>query len=243
MSAAAARERSRELLARFGLDPDSATLAGKLSGGMRRKLDVAIGLVHAPSVLFLDEPTTGLDPQARAAMWALVRQLTSGGAMTVMLTTHYLDEADELADRVGIIDLGRKVIEGTPAELKATLAGDSVTVELVEPDAERVRAVAAAVPGLRGIIVETHGTQGVLIARCDDAGAAVGPVIAALETARIGFGSVSASRPSLDDVYLHYAGRTYASAQAGGRAAVPANTTPDSTGTQNVSVTQNGANR
>jgi ABC-2 type transport system ATP-binding protein len=195
---------------------------GKFSGGMRRRLDVAAALVHAPRVLFLDEPTTGLDPEARAAMWSEIRRLSAERAITVILTTHYLEEADRLADDVMIIDNGTKVVGGSPDELKASLNGDTLRVSLVEPDVELVRRAAASVFGLRDVIVESEGTSGQLVARTDDASAAVAPTIAALESAGVVFGAVSASRPSLDDVYLHYAGRSFERADASARSAAAA---------------------
>ena len=115
-----------ELLDRFGLADAADRLAKTYSGGMARKLDVAIGLMHRPRVLFLDEPTTGLDPEARAEMWAEIGRLAADEQMTVLLTTHYLDEADRLADRLAIVDHGRVVVEGTPEELKSELRGDTV---------------------------------------------------------------------------------------------------------------------
>ena len=128
-----------ELLDRFALQEAADRLARTLSGGMARKLDVAIGLVTRPQVLFLDEPTTGLDPEARAAMWAELARLAGDEQTTVLLTTHYLDEADHLADRLAIVDHGRIVVEGTPEQLKSELRGDTVQVELVD-----VAAAAAA---------------------------------------------------------------------------------------------------
>ncbi len=121
LSGPAARARAEELLARFDLAEAGDRLAGKWSGGMQRKLDVATGLVHRPAVLFMDEPTTGLDPQARTEMWAEIARLAREDGLTVLLTTHYLEEADRLADRLVIIDRGRVVADGTPDELKAQL--------------------------------------------------------------------------------------------------------------------------
>jgi ABC-2 type transport system ATP-binding protein len=118
MTRASARARATELLERFELADAAKRLAKTYSGGMGRKLDIAIGLMHRPAVLFLDEPTTGLDPEARAAMWAEIERLTTGEQVTVLLTTHYLDEADRLAERLAIVDHGRIVVEGTPEELK-----------------------------------------------------------------------------------------------------------------------------
>ncbi|MFE3190050.1 ABC transporter ATP-binding protein [Nocardia sp. NPDC059240] len=201
--------RADRLLDQFQLGDARKRKVAKLSGGMRRKLDVAVGLVHTPSVLFLDEPTTGLDPQARAEMWSEIRRLATEAALTVVLTTHYLEEADELADRLVIIDHGRAVIEGTPAQLKSTLDGDTLTVELIDPDVAAVRAVGESIASLRDIVIEQDGPVGKLIARTDDPSGVIGRVLSEFDAAAIGFGAVSISRPSLDDVYLHYAGRSY----------------------------------
>jgi ABC-2 type transport system ATP-binding protein len=123
MSRASSRARAHELLERFDLADAAGRLARTYSGGMSRKLDVAIGLMHRPAVLFLDEPTTGLDPEARAAMWAEIERRAAGEQVTVLLTTHYLDEADRLAERLAIVDHGRIVVEGTPDELKDAMHG------------------------------------------------------------------------------------------------------------------------
>ncbi len=207
-SADAART-TRRLLGEFGLADASRRAVSTFSGGMRRRLDVAAALVHRPRVLFLDEPTTGLDPEARAAMWREIRRLSAEDALTVVLTTHYMEEADRLADELLIVNRGRAVVQGTPGELKASLHGDSVRVSLIEPDAAAVRAAVARVAGLRDVVVEASGVAGVLAARTDDATAAVGAVIAALDAAGIRFGQVAASHPTLDDVYLHFVGHTF----------------------------------
>ena len=131
MGGAALRHRVEELLARFGLTDAADRIVRTWSGGMQRKLDVASGLVHRPQVLFLDEPTTGLDPEARADVWAEVQRL-AGEGLTILLTTHYLEEADRLAGQVAIIDRGRIVARGTPDELKSELRGDAIVVELRE---------------------------------------------------------------------------------------------------------------
>jgi len=169
-----ATARAKRLLEEFGLAEASKRPVSTFSGGMRRRLDVAAALVHQPSVLFLDEPTTGLDPEARAAMWAEIRRLSGEEALTVILTTHYMEEADRLADELLIVNRGRAVVQGTPDELKAALHGDSVRVSLVEPDAARVRVAIANVRGLRDVVIEASGVDGVLAARTDDASAAVG---------------------------------------------------------------------
>lgn len=205
----AASARAGELLDRMGLRDSADRRAGTLSGGTRRKLDVALGLVDAPRVLFLDEPTTGLDPEARAAMWQEIRRFAADDDLTVLLTTHYLEEADRLADGLSIVDHGRVVAQGSPAELKATLAGDTLTVDLVEPDEETVRAAVAGLPALDDVVVHVEGPAGRLTARTPDGPAVVAGVIAALWDAGVRHGAVAVSRPSLDDVYLRYAGRSW----------------------------------
>jgi ABC-2 type transport system ATP-binding protein len=203
---AAARARATELLCRFDLVDAADRQAKTYSGGMARKLDVAIGLVHRPSVLFLDEPTTGLDPQARADMWAEIARLSGTEQMTVLLTTHYLDEADHLAGRLAIVDGGRIVAEGTPDELKSELRGDAVQVELADAATSgSARAALERVPGLREIAAD----GAIVRARADSGARAVPTVLAALEDAGVVVASVTVARPSLDDVYLRHAGRTF----------------------------------
>ena len=209
-----ARARAARLLTEFGLDDATRRPVRTFSGGMRRRLDVAAALVHRPQVLFLDEPTTGLDPEARAAMWAEIRRLAGEEALTVVLTTHYMEEADRLADELLLVNRGRAVAQGTPEELKAALHGDAVRVTLVEPDPVAVRAAVSSVPGLRDVLVEAAGVDGLLVARTDDAASAVGAVIAALDGAGIRYGQVAASHPTLDDVYLHFVGHTFGDAPA-----------------------------
>jgi ABC-2 type transport system ATP-binding protein len=201
-----ATRRAATLLDRFGLADSSDRLAKTYSGGMARKLDVAIGLVHRPRVLFLDEPTTGLDPHARAQMWAEISRLAGDEHVTVLLTTHYLDEADRLAQRLAIVDAGRIVVEGTPDQLKSELHGDSVNVELREArDAEAGQRALARTPGLR----EISAAGSSLCARADSAARAVPAVLACLDGAGVAVASVTVSRPSLDDVYLRHAGRRF----------------------------------
>ncbi|MGA5267432.1 ATP-binding cassette domain-containing protein [Streptomyces lydicamycinicus] len=207
MSRVDAKARARELIERFGLTDAANRRVSTYSGGMARKLDVALGLVHRPQVLFLDEPTTGLDPQARSEMWHEIARMADDEQMTVLLTTHYLDEADHLADRLAIVDHGRVVAAGTPEELKSALRGDAVQVELAEGDSQ-ARAVLERVPELREITVDGCTVRG----RTDDGARALPPVLAALEEAGIGVTSATLSRPSLDDVYLRHTGRSLAAA-------------------------------
>ncbi|TDW89823.1 ABC-2 type transport system ATP-binding protein [Kribbella pratensis] len=199
-------QRARELLERFGLREHGSRPVKTYSGGMQRKLDVALGLVHRPKVLFLDEPTTGLDPEARANLWNEVVRLSGQEGLTVLLTTHYLEEADRLAGQLAIVDHGRIVAEGTPEALKASLRGDSVHVELVDPDTDgTVRALLGQLPGIGEIVVEGN----TLRARVDRGATAVPAVLGALEDKAIPVVAVTVSRPSLDDVYLQHTGRSF----------------------------------
>jgi ABC-2 type transport system ATP-binding protein len=206
LSGRAARHRAGDLLERFRLADAGDRLVRTYSGGMARKLDVAIGLMHRPAVLFLDEPTTGLDPEARAEMWAEIERLTSDKQTTVLLTTHYLEEADRLADRLAIVDHGRVVVEGSPDELKSALRGDRVRVELAEQgDAGRAASLIGGLDGLSHPTVEGAS----LIARAVHGAAAVPAVLAALDDAGVAVASVTVARPSLDDVYLSHVGHTF----------------------------------
>ncbi|GAB6938201.1 ABC transporter ATP-binding protein [Isoptericola variabilis] len=200
-----ARARADELLERFGVAHAADRLVKTWSGGMARKLDVAVGLVHRPQVLFLDEPTTGLDPEARSAMWAEIERMAAGDGMTSLLTTHYLDEADRLADQVVIVDAGRVVTAGTPDALKDELRGDGVTVELDDVAAAAAAApVAARVPGV--VDVTTDGRT--LRARADAGATALPVLLAALDAAGLDVRAAGVSRPTLDDVYLRHTGRS-----------------------------------
>ena len=200
------RERVDELLGRFGLGDAANRIARTYSGGMQRKLDVAMGLVHRPRVLFLDEPTTGLDPEARADLWAEIARLTQTEGLTILLTTHYLEEADRLAKRLAIVDRGRIVAQGTADELKSELRGDAIHVELRETDtASRATTALAGVAGLHEPTLDGR----VLRARADHGASAVPAVLSALDSAGVGVASVTVARPSLDDVYLRHTGRAF----------------------------------
>jgi ABC-2 type transport system ATP-binding protein len=206
------RQRVSELLEQFGLSDAANRVARHYSGGMQRRLDIAMGLVHRPQVLFLDEPTTGLDPEVRAAMWSEISRLRDAEGLTILLTTHYLEEADQLASKLAIVDRGRVVAEGTPEALKAGLEGDAVHVEL---DAGvslngNVDAALAHVEGLQEITLDGRSLR----ARSADGARAVPAVLAALDAHAIPVASVTVARPSLDDVYLRFAGRSFAAAEA-----------------------------
>jgi ABC-2 type transport system ATP-binding protein len=174
---------------------------GTYSGGMKRRLDLAAALVHNPEIVFLDEPTTGLDPASRARVWAEIRRLNQELGMTIFLTTQYLEEADELAHRVGIIDHGRIVAEGTPAELKRAVGSD-VIVARVDGDAVGARRMVEAVPGVRS--VEAHG--GELVIAADDGAAAISPVAVALAGSALAVRDLTLRTPTLDDVFLELTG-------------------------------------
>ena len=175
------------------------------SGGQRRRLDIALGLVHQPAVLFLDEPTTGLDPQSRANLWDHIRALRDRGT-TVFLTTHYLEEADALCDRLMIMDHGQVVAEGTPRELKQQVAGDAIRISLRRDDHELDRAA----PMLRSepFVRELSAQDGQLLLYVDDGGTALPQLIRLLDTAGIGIRSIGMSEPTLDDVFLRQTGRS-----------------------------------
>jgi ABC-2 type transport system ATP-binding protein len=200
------RGRVGELLERFGLAEAADRVARGYSGGMQRRLDIAMGLIHRPRVLFLDEPTTGLDPEVRADMWAEIAHLSAEG-LTILLTTHYLEEADRLAGRLAIVDRGRVVAEGSPNELKGELRGDAIQVELGDPETNgRASAALDRVPGVWEVTIEGRSLR----ARTDDGSAAVPAVLQALEAGGVRVASVTIARPSLDDVYLRHTGRSLA---------------------------------
>ena len=198
--------RTDDLLCRFDLAGAAGRLVRTYSGGMQRRLDVAMGLVNQPQVLFLDEPTAGLDPESRSAMWDEIGRLSAGDGLTILLTTHYLEEADRLAGRLAIVDRGRVVTEGSPDELKGQLHGDSVHIELAgQAGPERVLAALSPVAAIREVRVD----GGRLTARADDGATALPAVLAALDGAGLPVLAAAVARPSLDDVYLRHAGRRF----------------------------------
>ncbi len=209
------KDRVAELLEAFGLSDAADRVTRTYSGGMQRKLDVAMGLVHQPTVLFLDEPTTGLDPEARAELWEEISRLAGEEGLTILLTTHYLEEADRLARRLAIIDRGRVVAQGTPEQLKGELAGDAIHVELADAALHngmggRVRSALGRLDGVREVVIDGRSLR----ARVDSGATALPVVLGALEAEGVKVASVTVARPSLDDVYLRYAGRSFSQADS-----------------------------
>jgi ABC-2 type transport system ATP-binding protein len=202
--------RAQQLLERFGLADAADRIAKGYSGGMQRRLDIAMALVHDPAVLFLDEPTTGLDPEVRADMWAEIARLAADRGKSVLLTTHYLEEADQLAEWIAIGERGKVVAQGTPDGLKRELRGDAIHVDLEREYNGTVSRALTDLTVIRDVSVDGR----TLRARADDGGRAVPLVLAALESHGVEVSSVWVARPSLDDVYLKYTGRTFDAAEA-----------------------------
>jgi len=203
---------AHEAIKTFQLGDFADRHIGTYSGGQRRRLDVALGVIHSPQVIFLDEPTAGLDPQSRARMWQEVRRLRDQG-MTIFLTTHYLDEADALCDRISIIDAGLIVAEGTPSDLKREISGDVIIVDLAAPDTAGAPEPTVMLEGSK-ILTEqpyVHSCE-TLDARLrlyvDSAATAIPQVMRALSNKGIEPGAIESRRPSLDDVFLAKTGRT-----------------------------------
>jgi ABC-2 type transport system ATP-binding protein len=207
LGTAAARRRADELLERFGLADAAGRQVKDYSGGMRRRLDLAASLILAPPVLFLDEPTTGLDPRGRNEVWSAVRSLVGGGT-TVLLTTQYLEEADRLADAIAVIDRGRVIAEGSPDELKSRLGGDRIDV-VVREDGELAEA-AAIVGDAAGAEPEVDRERRRISAPVSDRMAALAAVVGGLGAAEIAAEDVALRRPTLDEVFLSLTGEVAA---------------------------------
>ena len=213
MSGAKLKARVQHLLDLLGLADAADRVVRGYSGGMKRRLDVGLGLVHGPQVLFLDEPTTGLDPEARAAMWKELAVLAREELLTILLTTHYLEEADALTHRLAIVSRGRVVVEGTAEELKASMQGEAVVVELADGAVDGAAKVLGALDEVREVSADGR----LLRSRVANGARAVPTILAALDGRGIAVESVTMHRPSLDDVYLHYTGRDFrAEDEAGG---------------------------
>jgi ABC-2 type transport system ATP-binding protein len=202
LRSADARATADRLLAQFGLEEAARKQLSQFSGGMRRRLDLAASLISRPPLIFLDEPTTGLDPRTRGQMWDTIRGLAADGC-TIMLTTQYLDEADQLADRVAVIDRGRKVAEGTPDELKTSVGTSALQLQLAEgAEADLARQVVWRVVGREPVLTPEPGRMNVPLETADGAA----DVLIALRQAGVAITSVSVDKPTLDEVFLALTG-------------------------------------
>jgi ABC-2 type transport system ATP-binding protein len=202
LRSADARATAKRLLAQFDLQDVANKPIGQFSGGMRRRLDLAASLITRPPLIFLDEPTTGLDPRTRGQMWDTIRGLVADGC-TVLLTTQYLDEADQLADRISVIDRGRKVAEGTPDELKSSVGDSTLQLQLAEgADQELAAQVVRRVVGQDPVLTPESARMNVPLDDADDAA----DVLIALRQADIPIASVSVAKPTLDEVFLALTG-------------------------------------
>jgi ABC-2 type transport system ATP-binding protein len=210
MPASDAKARARDLCERLDLKGLGDRRTGSLSGGQRRRLDIALGLLHSPGLVFLDEPSTGLDPHSRANLWAHIREQRQREGTTLFLTTHYLDEADALCDRILILDAGRIVAEGSPSELKARIAGDLVILQLGA--AAQADAAAERLRGLEGVR-EVAVFEGQVRATVDQGDRRVLPLMKVLGETGVEIQSVQMSRPTLDDVFLTLTGHSLRDAE------------------------------
>jgi ABC-2 type transport system ATP-binding protein len=203
-SKAGARERTVRALEAFQLTEYADRKCKTYSGGQRRRVDIALGIIHEPKVVFLDEPTTGLDPQSRAHMWDEIRRLRAEG-MTIFVTTHYLDEADALCDRIAIMDHGEIVTEGTPAELKREISGDVVTVGLQHESAPKAAELLDTQPYVTKLETLDDGGLRLFV---DDGATAIPLILRTLDAGGIALTAIELHRPSLDDVFLEKTGRS-----------------------------------
>lgn len=209
LTATRVRERAAELTEQLDLSGLDRRLTKTLSGGQRRRLDIALGLIHAPRLVFFDEPTTGLDPQSRANLWEHIRRLRAEYGVTLFLTTHYLDEADSLCDRILVIDNGRIVAEGTPDALKAKVSGDGVEIGVA---GGRAPAAAELVEKLDGAH-EVSTVDDTVRFRVPSGDTVLPELLRALDTASITMRSIRVNRPTLDDVFLTLTGRSLRDAE------------------------------
>jgi len=198
-------KRVDDLLGRLALADSADRLVKTYSGGMRRRLELAVGIIHSPHVLFLDEPTLGLDPQGRAGFWKIIGELRKDTGMTVFLTTHYLDEADGMCDRIAIIDHGKIVATGTPSELKDRLGGDVVTVRPLGGDRAALETALKALPGVTSVSPQ----DGTFRVKCPSGETLIPRIVGAATNLGISLGGVSLRRPSLDEVFLEFTGREF----------------------------------
>jgi ABC-2 type transport system ATP-binding protein len=204
------RQRVSDLLELMDLTGDADRPAGSYSGGMRKRLDLATGLIHRPEMLFLDEPTTGLDPQTRSNLWKYLEKLNKEEGLTIFLTTHYMEEADRLCDRLAIIDHGRIIADGSPSDLKAELGGDVIAITFKDGETpldgqkERAAATLRGLSFVRDVTLFDKGINAIV----QDGGSAVPEVLHALDGAGMGVAQLSLTSPTLDDVFLKHTGHS-----------------------------------
>jgi ABC-2 type transport system ATP-binding protein len=204
MSGKALDERVGELLKLVQLEDVAKKPAGRYSGGMRKRLDLASALIHRPKLLFLDEPTTGLDTQSRAAIWEYLEGLNREEGITIFLTTQYLEEADRLCRRISVIDQGKLIASGTPSELKASVGGETITLTLKDPELRpKAKEILEAVPGVTNV----SDADGGVVAHAKNAGEIIAELVTTLDRAGIKTSFLSISSPTLDDVFLRATGR------------------------------------
>jgi ABC-2 type transport system ATP-binding protein len=211
----AAKRRTGELMEALELTELAGRKVSELSGGQRRRLDVAMGLVHAPKLLFLDEPSTGLDPQNRANLWDHILRMREQYAMTIVLTTHYLDEADSMAERVVVVDHGQVIADDTAEALKTKLAGDRLALTVAPGNLPKLTELAEKLPGAREVVAV--GDE--LSVRVADGPAALPSLIAAAQHNGVPVAAAQVHRPTLDDVFLNLTGRSLREAETNGKAA------------------------
>jgi ABC-2 type transport system ATP-binding protein len=204
ISASEGKKRAEALIEQMQLTDAADRYAKTYSGGMRRRLELAVGLVHRPRILFLDEPTLGLDPQGRAGFWGFIQKLRKETGMTVFVTTHYLEEADEMCDRIAIIDHGKIVATGTPNQLKDSLGGDVVTVKTAAA-AQDITSVLQALPGVTSV----QHTEGSYRVKCKSGETFVPLAVDAATRGGVGVTGITVKRPSLDEVFLEFTGREF----------------------------------
>ncbi|NHZ70860.1 MAG: ATP-binding cassette domain-containing protein [Proteobacteria bacterium] len=205
MTGTAAADEAESILDVISLSDSADRRAGTYSGGMARRLDLAQALIHRPTVLFLDEPTTGLDPQNRHALWTYLHDLNDNG-MTIFLTTQYLEEADELVDNLAIIDNGKIVVEGSPADLKRGVGGDAVTLSPGADGSEGDLAAIAAAMQQLGHVNAVETVDGSVVVYVEDGGSRIAEIVRAVDTAGIRIGHLELAEPSLDQVFLKHTG-------------------------------------
>jgi ABC-2 type transport system ATP-binding protein len=211
----AAKRRTAELLEALELTELAGRKVSELSGGQRRRLDVAMGLVHAPSLLFLDEPSTGLDPQNRANLWDHILRMREEYAMTIVLTTHYLDEADSMAERVVVVDNGQVIADDTAEALKTKLAGDRLALTVAPSNLSRLAELAEKLPGAKEVVAVGDEVS----VRVADGPAALPELITAAQQNGVPVAAAQVHRPTLDDVFLNLTGRSLREDNSNGKAA------------------------